>query len=71
MVAGVLRYTGNGSDERRAAARQALLGALAAQSRWKVAPDVYWAQYDQHFALSFLKRNEAHVALAKTRSAGT
>lgn len=59
----VLRYTGHNADDAREQARSALLAALAKSERWQVADDVIWAQYDQPFAVPFLKRNEAQVAV--------
>lgn len=63
---GSLRYSGNNDAGARAAAKERLLATLAGQARWQVVDDVSWAQYDQPFAVPFLKRNEAHVALAPT-----
>ncbi|MEO8011072.1 MAG: heme-binding protein [Dokdonella sp.] len=63
-VMAALRYTGNNTDESRIESRQALLAALAGHSKWRVADDVAWAQYDQPFSIPFLKRNEALVALS-------
>lgn len=60
-----LRFSGNNSIESRAKAKQELLAALAGSARWRVMDDVSWAQYDQPFAIPFLKRNEAHVAVAE------
>lgn len=57
------RYSGNNSLEARNAARQKLLDALSGQKRWRVVENVVWAQYDQPFAIPFLKRNEAQVAV--------
>ncbi len=67
-IVAALRYTGNNSDESRAESRRALLAALDGHSKWRVADDVAWAQYDQPFAIPFLKRNEAMVALSTTAS---
>jgi hypothetical protein len=62
-IIGALRYTGNNTDERRERARKELLDAFSGSARWRVREGVSWAQYDQPFAIPFLKRNEAHVAL--------
>lgn len=63
QVRGTLRYSGNNNAERRAAAKRRLLDTLTASARWRVVDDVAWAQYDQPFAIPFLKRNEAQVAV--------
>lgn len=60
-VVAALRYRGNNSDERRLAASQELLAALAASPRWRADDEVNWAQYDAPFVIPFLKRNEAQV----------
>lgn len=62
-VLAALRYTGNNDVDARNAAKEQLLSALSRQQRWRVVQDVVWAQYDQPFAIPFLKRNEAHVAV--------
>lgn len=62
-VRGVLRFTGNNTEHRREASRETLLATIASDGRWQVADDVSWSQYDQPFAIPFLKRNEAQVAL--------
>lgn len=62
-VLGSLRYSGNNTDERRAESKQQLLDTIRRDGRWTVVDDVSWAQYDQPFAIPFLKRNEAHVAV--------
>ncbi|MES3033809.1 MAG: heme-binding protein [Gemmatimonadota bacterium] len=62
-----LRYSGNNNDERRADAKQRLLEALRSTPRWRVLDDVSWAQYDQPFAIPFLKRNEAQVAVEEAQ----
>lgn len=59
----VLRYAGNNDLQARERARTTLLAALQDSARWTVADDVVWAQYDQPFAVPFLKRNEAQVAV--------
>lgn len=59
----VLRYTGNNDAAARAQARTRLLAAVEHATGWAVADDVVWAQYDQPFAVPFLKRNEAQVAV--------
>lgn len=64
-VLGSLRYSGNNNEERRASSKQELLDTIARDGTWRVVDDVSWAQYDQPFAIPFLKRNEAHVALEK------
>lgn len=58
-----LRYRGNSSENKREDSRQRLLAALADNPRWRIAEDVYWAQYDAPFTLPFAKRNEALVEL--------
>jgi hypothetical protein len=63
MLLGSVRYSGNNDGRRREEAKQILIDTLAAQSRWRMIDQVSWAQYDQPFAIPFLKRNEAHVAL--------
>lgn len=63
VIIGSYRYSGNNTAENRAEAKRALLQALSGHPSWRVAEDVAWAQYDQPFAIPFLKRNEAHVAL--------
>lgn len=65
-VLGSLRYTGNNTEERRAESKQELLETISGDGRWRVIDDVSWAQYDQPFAIPFLKRNEAHVALEES-----
>lgn len=59
----VVRYSGNNDDAERAAARAELDAFLARSPRWTRDGSVYWAQYDQPFAVPFLKRNEAQVAV--------
>ena len=59
----VLRYTGNNDEQARAEARTRLLATVERATGWAVADDVVWAQYDQPFAVAFLKRNEAQVAV--------
>lgn len=58
-----LRFSGNNSHEARAEAKQKLLSELDNSPRWRVIDGVTWAQYDQPFAIPFLKRNEAHAAV--------
>ncbi|PCC73289.1 SOUL heme-binding protein [Nannocystis exedens] len=58
-----LRYRGNSSEDKRKDSRQRLLAALEDHPRWRIAEDVYWAQYDAPFTLPFAKRNEAMVEL--------
>lgn len=62
-VVAALRYSGHNDARARERARAELLAALDGASRWSVADDVLWAQYDQPFAVPFLKRNEAQVAV--------
>lgn len=64
-VLGSLRYSGNNTEERRREYKEELLETLAGHPRWRVDDEVTWAQYDQPFAIPFLKRNEAHVALRR------
>jgi len=64
-IIGSLRYSGNNSEEARADSKCRLLEAIAGDGSWRVVEDVTWAQYDQPFAIPFLKRNEAHVALER------
>jgi len=64
-IIGSLRYSGNNSEESRAKSKRSLLAAIAGDGSWRVVEDVSWAQYDQPFAIPFLKRNEAHVALER------
>ena len=59
----VLRYSGNNDADARIRARSDVVEALSQSTRWTVADDVLWAQYDQPFAVPFLKRNEAQVAV--------
>lgn len=68
MLVGALRYTGNNDDEARLEAKRRLLATLAGEPRWVFDSEVSWAQYDQPFAIPFLKRNEAHVALVDDAS---
>lgn len=63
VLIGALRYSGNNTEERRATSKARLLETLTRDGRWRVVTDVAWAQYDQPFAIPFLKRNEAHVTL--------
>jgi hypothetical protein len=58
-----LRYSGNNSAERMQLKAQELL-TLAQKHGFVVTSNVTWAQYDQPFAIPFLKRNEAHVEVA-------
>jgi hypothetical protein len=62
----VVRYSGNNDAEERAKARAQLDTYLASSAGWKRDGSVYWAQYDQPFAVPFLKRNEAQVAVVAT-----
>jgi len=64
-IIGSLRYSGNNTEEGRADSKRTLLEAIAGDGGWRVLEDVSWAQYDQPFAIPFLKRNEAHVALER------
>jgi len=68
-VRACLRYTGNNNAERRAEAKGRLLDVLLNSPRWRVVEKVSWAQYDQPFAIPFLKRHEAHVALKEKTTA--
>lgn len=63
FLAAVLQYRGNNTAADRAQARDALLATLRDAKRWVPDDSVYWAQYDQPFAIPFLKRNEAQVAV--------
>ena len=58
-----LRYRGNSSAEKRKDSRHRQLAALEDHPRWRIAEDVYWAQYDAPFTLQFAKRNEAMVEI--------
>jgi hypothetical protein len=63
FLAATLQYSGNNTAEDRARARDKLLATLRDSTRWVPDDTVYWAQYDQPFAVPFLKRNEAQVAV--------
>ncbi|HYW49423.1 MAG TPA: heme-binding protein [Gemmatimonadaceae bacterium] len=66
---GSLRFTGNNTEARRAESKRTLLETLTRDGRWRVIDDVSWAQYDQPFAVPFLKRNEAHAELEEITNA--
>jgi hypothetical protein len=58
-----LRFTGSGSD---LAERKAELIAQLANAKWRPSREPYALFYDAPFTLSFLRRNEAAVAVVKT-----
>lgn len=62
-IVAVVRYSGNNDEAQREQARAELLAYLAKSTRWERDGSAYWAQYDQPFAIPFLKRNEAQVAV--------
>ncbi len=68
-ILGALRFSGNNTEERREASKRELLDTIARNGTWRVLDDVSWAQYDQPFAIPFLKRTEAMVALEKRQAA--
>jgi hypothetical protein len=59
-----LRYSGNNTDEKMTKYSAELL-ELVKQSGWRPTSDVRCAQYDQPFAIPFLKRNEVQVEVAR------
>lgn len=58
----ILRYSGSGIDRVQ---RQAELTAALAPSPWRRSGEPYTLNYDAPFTLSFLRRNEAAVAVEK------
>lgn len=58
-----LRYNGNNTEQRRLIAKSEMIQALH-ESRWTMEEHVYWASYDQPFAIPYLKRNEAHASVS-------
>lgn len=56
------RYTGNNTDANMQEAAEELRGWLKAQN-FSMVGEVAWGQYDQPFAVPFLKRNEAYVEI--------
>ncbi len=59
-----LRYTGNQTEE-KGNAKTAELLELVKEHGYKAKSDVVWAQYDQPFAIPFLKRNEVQVEIER------
>ena len=58
-----LRYNGNSTEQQRSIAKTELIQALQ-ESKWTIDDHVYWASYDQPFAIPYLKRNEAHASVS-------
>ncbi|WP_426281670.1 SOUL family heme-binding protein [Lysobacter soli] len=63
----VLGYRGADTEESRIAAKRDLMQALSG-SRWSADDQVYWATYDQAFAIPYLKKNEVHVRVANSKT---
>lgn len=60
ILVATLRYSGNNTEQQRSLAKKELIQALSG-SKWTVDDQVYWASYDQPFAIPYFKRNEAHA----------
>lgn len=60
-----LRYRGGNTEERRSLAKRELIAALSG-SKWEADDHVYWASYDQAFAIPYLTRNEVHVRVVSS-----
>lgn len=58
-----LRYNGNNTEQQRLIAKTEMIQALQ-ESRWTLEDQVYWASYDQPFAIPYLKRNEVHACVS-------
>ena len=65
MLVATLRYGGNNTEQQRSIAKRELIQTLSG-SKWDLDDQVYWASYDQPFAIPFLKRNEAHAPVASS-----
>jgi hypothetical protein len=65
MLVATLRYSGNNTEQRRSLAKSELTKTLSG-SKWEIDDQVYWASYDQPFAIPCFKRNEAHAPVASS-----
>ncbi len=64
LTVAALRYSGNNTEEKMKKRSEELL-QLVEKNGWRPTSDVRCAQYDQPFAIPFLKRNEVHVEVAR------
>jgi SOUL heme-binding protein len=60
-----LRYSGNQDEQKNQEKAKELLD-LVRKNGYIARSEVFWAQYDQPFAIPFLKRNEAHVEVERS-----